>query len=206
MAEKRSRRTPGRTAKLTRQTRETSIRVELNLDGSGRARVRSGVGFLDHMIETLARHAAVNLVFDGRGDVRVDDHHSVEDAGLVLGQALAQALGNKSGIRRFGFASVPLDEALAQATVDLSGRGYFSLAGRGRLGRGKVGSFDVELAEDFLAAFARAANLTLHVEIRSGRNAHHIIESVVKALARALRQAVEPDERIRDVPSTKGVL
>jgi imidazoleglycerol-phosphate dehydratase len=206
MAKRKSVPAPRRPAEVKRRTRETAIRARVAPDGRGQARVASGIGFFDHMLEALAKHAAFDLELECRGDRHVDDHHSVEDAGIVLGQALAKALGDKAGIRRFGFASVPLDEALAQVTVDLSGRGQLILRGRERLGRGKVGAFDIELTEDFLAAFAGALGATIHVEIRSGRNAHHIIEAVFKALARALRQAVEPDARIRGIPSTKGLL
>jgi len=196
----------GRSAEISRKTRETQIGVSLDLDGSGKATVASGIGFFDHMLEALAKHGALDLKVSCRGDTHVDDHHSVEDVGIVFGQAVAKALGDKAGIRRYGFASVPLDEALAQATIDLSGRAHFTLAGREHLRGGKVGTFDIELIEDFLAAFAQSAGATLHVEVRAGRNAHHVIEAAVKAVARALRQAVEKDERITGVPSTKGVL
>ena len=195
-----------RAVEIARKTKETDIRLSLDLDGSGRARVSSGVGFFDHMLEALAKHGALDLTLACKGDQHIDDHHSIEDIGIVLGQAAAKALGKKAGIRRFGFASVPLDEALAQVTIDLSGRAHFSFRGGQRLGKGKVGSFDVELLEDFLGAFAAASNSTLHVELRTGRNAHHIIEATMKAFARALRQAVEHDPRIREIPSTKGVL
>jgi len=198
--------TAGRAAEIARTTRETEIRTRVNLDGAGKADVASGVGFFDHMLEALAKHAALNLELNCRGDTHVDDHHTVEDIGIVLGQAVAQALGDKAGIRRYGFGSVPLDEALAQATIDLSGRAYFAFTGREHLRGGKIGTFDVELIEDFLAAFTQGAGATLHVEVRSGRNAHHVVEAAVKAVARALRQAVERDERIAGVPSTKGVL
>jgi imidazoleglycerol-phosphate dehydratase len=196
----------GRRAEIRRETKETRIEVVLNLDGSGNTSVSSGIGFLDHMLATLGRHAAWDLSVNCQGDNQVDDHHSVEDIGIVLGGAFAQALGDKKGIVRFGFASVPLDEALAQVTVDLSGRAHFSFSGRTRLGRGKVGGFDIELVEDFLMAFVQNAALTLHLELRSGRNAHHKIEAVFKALARALRQASGPDGRLLDIPSTKGKL
>lgn len=196
----------GRTAEIARKTKETDIRVRLDLDGTGAAKVASGVGFFDHMLEALAKHGALDLELACKGDTHIDDHHTVEDIGIVLGQAAGRALGTKAGIRRFGFASVPLDEALAQVTIDLSGRAHFSFEGAKLLGKGKVGTFDVELLEDFLGAFANASLCTLHVEIRSGRNQHHMIEAAMKAFARALRQAVEGDERIRGVPSTKGVL
>jgi len=195
-----------RTAEIMRKTKETDLRVALNLDGTGNARIASGIGFFDHMLEALAKHGALDLELTCKGDLHIDDHHSVEDSGIVFGQAVAQALGSKTGIRRFGFASVPLDEALTQATVDLAGRAHFSFSGGERLGKGKVGTFDVELLEDFLGAFASASGTTLHVEIRAGRNQHHIIEATFKALARALRQAVELDARMIGVPSTKGTL
>ena len=200
-------RTPGsRRVELARRTKETDIRIALDLDGAGTSRVASGIGFFDHMLEALAKHGALDLELTCKGDRHIDDHHSIEDAGIVLGQAVARALGAKAGIRRFGFASVPLDEALTQVTVDLSGRGHFSFSGGEKLGKGKVGTFDVELLEDFLGAFASASGTTLHVEIRGGRNQHHIIEATFKAFARALRQAVEFDQRISGVPSTKGTL
>jgi len=195
-----------RRAEITRKTKETDIRVALNLDGSGNSRIATGIGFFDHMLEALAKHGALDLELTCKGDRHIDDHHSVEDTGIVFGKAVAKALGSKTGIRRFGFASVPLDEALTQATVDLSGRAHFSFSGGERLGKGKVGTFDVELLEDFLGAFAAASGTTLHVEIRRGRNQHHIIEASFKACARALRQAVERDSRIAGVPSTKGTL
>ena len=196
---------PRKTA-LKRKTKETSIEVALDLDGTGQSRIATGVGFFDHMLSALAKHGALDLHLACRGDTQVDDHHTVEDVGLALGSALAQALGDKAGIRRFGFASVPLDEALSQVTIDLSGRAHFALLGGARLGKGKVGTFDVELMEDFLGAFANASGSTLHVEIRAGRNCHHILEATFKAFARALRQAVEHDCRVAGVPSTKGVL
>lgn len=198
--------TGGRSAEVARKTRETEIRASVNLDGGGKAEVASGVGFFDHMLEALAKHGALDVKLTCRGDTHVDDHHTVEDIGIVLGQAVAQALGDKAGIRRYGFGSVPLDEALAQATIDLSGRAHFVFTGREHLRGGKIGTFDVELIEDFLAAFAQSSGATLHVEVRSGRNAHHVVEAAVKAVARALRQAIERDERITGVPSTKGVL
>jgi len=196
----------GRTATIQRKTRETDISLALNLDGSGQSQVATGVGFFDHMLTALSKHSAIDVTLKCHGDTHIDDHHTVEDVGIVFGNAVAQALKDKAGIRRFGFASVPLDEALSQVTVDLSGRAHFTFNGSKKLGKGKVGTFDVELLEDFLGAFAASSGTTLHVEIRSGRNCHHMIEATFKALARALRQAVERDERIKDVPSTKGVL
>jgi len=195
-----------RIAELKRKTRETEITASINLDGAGKAEISSGVGFFDHMLTALAKHSAIDIKLVCKGDTQIDDHHSVEDIGIVLGQAIQQALGTKAGICRFGFASVPLDEALAQATVNLSGRGGLYVRGRRRLPTGKVGTFDVELLEDFLQALASAGGITLHVEIRAGRNRHHILEATMKAVARALREAASKDSRIADVPSTKGVL
>lgn len=198
--------TGGRRADVKRKTRETDIRLTLDLDGSGQADAGTGIGFFDHMLEALAKHGALDLKVACAGDRHVDDHHSVEDVGIVLGMAVKDALGDKAGIRRFGFASVPLDEALAQVTIDLSGRAHLSFRGRKRLEKGKVGTFDVELLEDFLGAFASSSLSTMHVELRAGRNTHHLIEATFKAFARALRQAVERDPRVSGVPSTKGVL
>jgi imidazoleglycerol-phosphate dehydratase len=195
-----------RVASLTRKTRETDIAVSVNLDGTGQSHVSTGVGFFDHMLTAVAKHSALDIDLTCRGDTHIDDHHTVEDVGIVLGTVVAKALGDKAGIRRFGFASVPLDEALAQVTIDLSGRAHFALVGAKKLGKGKVGTFDVELLEDCLSAFASASGSALHVEIRAGRNRHHMIEATFKAFARALRAAAERDERITGVPSTKGVL
>lgn len=206
MAKKKAAPARGRTAIVSRKTRETEIRAALNLDGTGHGKIATGVGFFDHMLEALAKHGALDLELACKGDYHIDDHHSVEDTGIVLGMAVAQALGNKAGIRRFGFASVPLDEALAQVTIDLSGRAHLSFSGGEKLGRGKVGQFDVELLEDFLGAFVSTSGTTMHVEVRAGRNKHHIVEATFKAFARALRQAVEQDPRVSGVPSTKGVL
>lgn len=206
MAKRTSTATSGRRAEIARKTKETDIRVTLDLDGSGKSSIKTGVGFFDHMLEALAKHGALDLELACKGDYHIDDHHSVEDTGIVLGMAVAKALGDKAGIRRFGFGSVPLDEALTQVTVDLSGRAHLTLTGGEKLGKGKVGHFDVELLEDFLGAFVASSGTTMHVEIRTGRNKHHIIEATFKAFARALRQAVERDARIQGVPSTKGVL
>ena len=193
-----------RTATVERKTKETRIALEINLDGSGAATIETGVGFLDHMLDLFARHAQVDLNVRAEGDLKVDGHHTTEDVGICLGDAIAQAAGDKKGIRRFGFASVPLDEALAQVTLDLSGRGF--LVFEGTLPQGKVGQFDSELTEDFFQAFANHGKITLHCEIVHGRNTHHAIECLFKATARALRQALEPDPRESGVPSTKGVL
>lgn len=195
-----------RRADISRKTKETDIQVSIDLDGTGSADISTGVGFFDHMLEALAKHGALDLVLRCKGDQHIDDHHSVEDTGIVLGMAVAKALSDKAGIRRFGFASVPLDEALSQVTVDLSGRAHLSMSGGEKLGKGKVGHFDVELLEDFLGAFVATSGTTMHVEIRAGRNKHHMLEATFKAFARALRQAIERDPRISGIPSTKGVL
>lgn len=201
-----AKKTAGRSASLERKTKETDIKVRINVDGSGEYDVASGVGFFDHMLTALSKHSAMDLSLKCSGDTHIDDHHTVEDVGIAIGQCVAKALGDKAGIRRYGFASVPLDEALSQVTVDLSGRAYFAFSGGEKLGKGKVGSFDTELLEDFLGAFASASGTTLHVEIRTGRNRHHMIEATFKAFARALREAMEFDPRVKGVPSTKGVL
>ncbi|MCX8072773.1 MAG: imidazoleglycerol-phosphate dehydratase HisB [Candidatus Binatia bacterium] len=194
----------GRVARVARKTRETDITVVLDLDGRGEARVDSGVPFLDHMLETLARHAFLDLDLTARGDLHVDQHHTVEDVGLALGQALRDALGDKRGIRRFGHAVCPLDEALVQAAVDLSGRPYLAYGLQIRAAR--VGNFDTELVHDFMLALANQAGMNLHLHQTQGRNAHHIIEAAFKALARALDMAKQLDPRVAGVPSTKGVL
>ena len=194
-----------RTAELSRTTSETDIRLALDLDGSGRAEIATGIGFLDHMLTTLARHALLDLTVQAKGDLHIDSHHTTEDVGIVLGRAVAQALGEKRGIRRFGHALVPMDESLAEAAIDISGRPF--LAWSASFGQPKVGAFDTELFEEFFRAFATNALITLHVTARAGRNAHHVAEACFKATARALRTAVELDPRIGDaVPSTKGAL
>jgi imidazoleglycerol-phosphate dehydratase len=194
----------GRTALVERKTSETNIRVALDLDGGGRASIDTGVPFLDHMLDALARHSGVDLDVSARGDTHIDDHHTVEDVGIAIGQALDRALGDKKGIGRFGHFEVPLDEALVAVTIDLSGRPYFVYNVKMRALR--VGAFDVELNNDFLQAIMNAAHMNLHVNQRYGRNAHHIIEATFKGLARALKQAVAVDPRVRGVPSTKGTL
>ena len=194
-----------RSAALTRTTSETDIKLRLDLDGNGEARIATGIGFLDHMLTALARHALLDLEVEARGDLHVDDHHTTEDVGIVLGQAVAQALGDKRGVRRYGHAVVPMDEALVDAAVDLSGRPF--LAWSVQFGPGKIGTMDTELFEEFFRAFAMNALLTLHVTQRAGRNAHHVAEAAFKSVARALRMAVEPDPRTAGVvPSTKGSL
>lgn len=193
-----------RTAEVARKTGETDIEVNLDLDGIGTYSIDTGVGFFDHMLSALSRHSLIDMDIKVKGDTWVDDHHTVEDTGIVVGQALGQALGDKAGIRRFGSIAIPLDEALTLASVDISGRGelYWDVP----IGPDKVGTFDTELAQEFFIGFARQAGITLHLKELSGTNAHHIIEATFKACARALRQAVGPDPRVKGVPSTKGEL
>ncbi len=194
-----------RVAELTRATNETRIELRLALDGAGMADVATGIGFLDHMLTALARHALFDLRVRAEGDLHIDFHHTTEDVGIVLGQALAQALGDKRGVRRYGHAVVPMDEVLVDAAVDLSGRPF--LAWGARFEHDKVGEMDTELFEEFFRALAMNALITLHVTQRAGRNAHHVAEACFKAVARALRVAVEPDPRAAGaVPSTKGSL
>ena len=196
----------GRTRRshLSRRTRETELTARLQVDGSGKVAVRTGIGFFDHMLELAARHALWDLRLAGRGDRGVDDHHLVEDAGIVLGQALAGALADKRGVSRYGWARVPMDESLAEAAVDLSGRSFLHVSGLPA--KGRAGSFDFELVEEFLTALVANAKMTLHLEVVRGRNKHHMFEAAFKALGRALRQACAVDPRERGVPSTKGKL
>jgi imidazoleglycerol-phosphate dehydratase len=189
---------------VARKTKETDIRLELHLDGDGRSAVTTGIPFLDHMLELFAKHGLFDVTVQARGDLEVDYHHTVEDVGLVLGQALRDALGDKAGIRRFGEATVPLDEALVQTVVDLSGRPF--LVYDVRIKQAKIGSFDVELIHDFLLALVNQAGMNLHVRMLSGRNPHHIVEATFKGLARALDVATQRDPRVRGVLSTKGTL
>ena len=193
-----------RSARVERKTKETRIALALALDGAGKADVESPVGFLNHMLSLLARHAGFDLSVKAAGDTEVDPHHTVEDIGICLGQALAEALGAKEGIARFGCALVPMDEALAQASLDLSGRPY--LVYQVEFPGERVGEFETELVRDFLQALATHAKMTLHVRALYGENDHHIAEAVFKALARALRAAVARDPRVSGTPSTKGVL
>ena len=194
-----------RAAAITRNTSETQITIQLDLDGTGQAHVATGIGFLDHMLTAFARHSLVDLTIDATGDLHIDAHHTTEDIGIVLGQALTQAVGNKRGIARYGHAVVPMDEALVDATIDLSGRPF--IAWSATFARDKLGTFDTELFEEFFRAFAMNGLLTLHVSQRAGTNAHHVAEACFKAVARALRMAVTLDPRAAGViPSTKGVL
>jgi imidazoleglycerol-phosphate dehydratase len=193
-----------RTAKIERATRETQIRLELNLDGSGGGAWQTGVGFLDHMLELFARHGAFDLSVEAKGDLHVDQHHTVEDVGICLGQAVRQALGDKAGIRRYGHFTLPMEETLATTAIDLSGR-YF-LVFQAEFSSPKIGEFDSELVEDFWQAFAANSLCNLHVLVHYGRNSHHVAEAIFKSAARTLRMAVEIDPRVSGVPSTKGTL
>lgn len=194
-----------RAATITRNTSETQITIRLDLDGTGQAHVATGIGFLDHMLTAFARHSLVDLTIDATGDLHIDAHHTTEDVGIVLGQALTQAVGDKCGIVRYGHAVVPMDEALVDAAIDLSGRPF--IAWSATFARDKLGTFDTELFEEFFRAFAMNGLLTLHVSQRAGTNAHHVAEACFKAVARALRMAVTLDPRAAGViPSTKGVL
>ena len=196
---------PSRSASVTRRTAETDIAVTLSLDGAGSAEVDTGIGFLDHMLTAFARHAMLDLAVRAKGDLHIDFHHTAEDVGIVLGQALAQAVGDKRGIRRYGQSLLPMDEALVEAALDLSGRPF--LAWDVAFERDKVGAMDTELFEEFFRALAMNGLLTLHVTRRAGRNAHHVAEAAFKAVARALRMAAEPDPRAAGaIPSTKGSL
>jgi imidazoleglycerol-phosphate dehydratase len=195
---------PSRRGTIERQTNETQINVDWTLDGNGRGRIHTTIPFLDHMLELLTKHGFFDLTVEAKGDTDVDDHHTIEDVGIVLGEALTQALGKKEGVRRFGWASVPLDETLAQVTVDLSGRPY--LVYHVELSQRRIKSFDLGLFEDFFQAFVIHGMLNLHVNVLYGRNPHHIIEAVFKALAKALDQATSIDERVSGVLSTKGKL
>ncbi len=193
-----------RSAEIVRATRETEIRLRLDLDGTGRSEVKTGVGFLDHMLELLARHGLFDLSVSCKGDVHVDDHHSTEDVGICLGQAIDRALGDKAGIRRYGHMVLPMDEALVTCAVDLGGRAYW--AWDAPMPSAKIGTFDSELVADFWQAVASQGRMNLHVLLHYGRNAHHVSEAIFKGLARALRMACEVDPRVVGVPSTKGTL
>ncbi len=195
---------PARKVELRRTTTETDIRLSLNLDGEGTYQIATGVPFLNHMLELFARHGFFDLTVQASGDVAVDDHHTVEDVGLALGQAFRQALGEKQGIRRFGEATVPLDEALVSCVVDLSGRPF--LAYNLKIRQERVGTFATELIHDFFLAFTNQLGLNLHLNMTQGRNPHHIIEASFKAFARALSSAIQYDPRVKGVLSTKGSL
>lgn len=194
-----------RVGEAQRRTGETDVRVRVDLDGSGTGTVRTGVGFFDHMLTALARHALFDLEVAAAGDLHVDGHHTVEDVGIVLGQALARALGERRGIRRYGEATVPLDDALARAVVDVSGRPFLAYHAEPPTWQ-MLGDYDVALTPEFFRGLATHGGLTVHVDLLRGQNAHHVVEAVFKAVARALGAAVALDPRVTDVPSTKGVL
>jgi imidazoleglycerol-phosphate dehydratase len=194
-----------RTGAVSRKTKETDVAVEVNLDGEGRAQVATGIGFLDHMLDLLARHSRIDVTVKAKGDLHIDQHHTTEDVGIALGQAIKQALGDMKGIGRYASVHMPMDEALTRVAIDISGRPF--LAFKAAFSRDKVGSFDTELVEEWFRAFAMNAGVTLHVETLYGSNDHHIAESCFKGLARALRSAVAIDPKAaNEVPSTKGSL
>ncbi len=196
--------TMGRTAQIQRHTGETDIVLTIDLDGTGQAQIQTGVGFFDHMLTLLAKHSLIDLIVQAKGDLHVDAHHTVEDVGICYGKALAQALGDKAGIRRYGAMTVPMDETLVTAAVDLSGRAF--CVWNVELPPEMLGNFNAPLAEEFWRAVAGNALMNLHIVCHHGRNSHHVIEAIFKATARALRQAVEIDPRAPGIPSTKGVL
>jgi len=193
-----------RKAHVHRKTAETEIDLELTLDGAGHGHSATGVGFLDHMLALLAKHSAMDLTVRATGDLEVDQHHTVEDVGIVLGQAMREALGAKAGIRRYGHFTLPMEETLATVAVDLGGRAFFVF--QAQFPTAKIGQFDAELVADLWQAFSANALCNLHIVVHHGRNSHHIAEAIFKAAARALRMAIEADPRIADVPSTKGTL
>ena len=193
-----------RSAELLRQTKETRVKISLNLDGTGKSSPETGVGFFNHMLDLFARHSLIDLAVNAEGDLEVDHHHTVEDVGIVLGQVLEKALGDKRGISRYGWAILPMDETLAQVALDLSGRSAFVY--NVRFSSGAIGDFPTELIEEFFKAFANSARMNLHITVPYGTNNHHIAEAIFKATAKALRQAVSQDPRNTDVPSTKGSL
>jgi len=194
-----------RTAEVSRNTAETKITVKLNLDGTGQSKLSTGIGFFDHMLDQIARHGLIDLDIVSKGDLHIDDHHTVEDVGITLGQAFTKAIGDKKGIRRYGHAYVPLDEALSRVVIDFSGRPGLQM--HVPYTRATVGGFDVDLFQEFFQGFVNHANVTLHIDNLRGHNTHHQIETVFKAFGRALRMAVELDDRMAgQMPSTKGVL
>jgi len=194
-----------RTAKVQRKTNETDIKISIDLDGQGKYAIDTSIPFLDHMLSLMSKHGLFDMKIKARGDIDVDYHHTVEDVGIVLGKAVKQALGNMKGISRYGQASVPMDEALASVSLDISGRPYLVYGVEFRK-RSKIKNFDPDLIEDFLQAFVSGSSITLHVGSPYGRNTHHVIEAIFKALGRALRQAVTVDPRVKGVPSTKKML
>ena len=195
---------PDRTAQLSRKTGETDISLSLKLDGTGRSTLDTGVGFFDHMLDLLATHAMIDLDISAKGDLHVDDHHTVEDVGLTLGKAIAQAVGDKKGIRRYGHCVLPMDETLAICGLDLSGRAYCRIDAEYR--SPTIGTFAVELVDEFWKSVSAEAKMTLHVDVTRGTNTHHIAEAIFKSVARSLRMALEPDPRQSGIPSSKGTL
>ena len=193
-----------RTAAVERKTRETEIFVEVNLDGTGESSIQTPLPFLSHMLEQIARHGSIDLTVRAQGDIEIDGHHTTEDVGIVLGQAVLAALGDRKGIRRYGSATLPMDEAMVTTALDLSGRAFFVF--KVPLPKAKIGEFDTELCEVFFEAFARSAQVNLHLHLHAGQNLHHIVEICSKSFARALRQASELDPRAPGIPSTKGTL
>ncbi len=193
-----------RSAAVERKTRETDVRVEIDLDGSGEYEIATGIPFFDHMLESFAKHGLFDLRITAKGDLEVDTHHTVEDVGIALGEALREALGNAAGIRRFGSAVLPMSEAKVEVSVDVSNRAY--LVYGVELANDRIGSFDASLIQDFLYAFSQNARLDLHVELRYGKNPHHVVEAIFKGTARALRDAVERDPRVKGLPTVKGAL
>ena len=193
-----------RNAAVERKTKETEISLELNLDGKGTYSITTGIGFFDHMLELFSKHSLIDIKLNVKGDLEVDCHHSVEDAGIVLGQAIKEALGNKMSINRYGSFTVPMDEALATVNIDLSGRPY--LVFNAKFSKSTAGDMDVETVEEFMMAVCTNAGITMHVNVPYGSNNHHMIESIFKAFARALRVAVSKDDKVEGIPSTKGIL
>ena len=193
-----------RIAKVSRKTLETNISVEINIDGSGKSILNSGIGFLDHMLDQISRHGLFDLTIEAKGDLHIDAHHTVEDIGITLGQAFTKAMGDRIGIRRYAHAYVPLDEALSRVVIDISGRP--GLVFDAQFTRARVGEFDVDLIHEFFQGFVNHANVTLHIDNIKGENSHHQAETIFKAFGRALRVAVEIDERVKGTPSTKGSL
>ena len=194
-----------RKASINRKTKETSISVEVNLDGTGKSSIKTGIGFLDHMLEQIAKHSLIDISLEAKGDLHIDLHHTTEDSGIALGEALKEALGDKKGIKRYASATIPMDETLSRVSLDLSNRPY--LGWNVKLAVEKLGEMDTELFKEWYHAFAQSAGIPLHVENIYGENSHHIIESCYKGLARALRDAVQIDSRIQDIiPSTKGTI
>ncbi|HMN58234.1 MAG TPA: imidazoleglycerol-phosphate dehydratase HisB [Ottowia sp.] len=197
--------TPARTAEVSRDTAETKIHVRLDLDGSGRSRLATGIGFFDHMLDQIARHGLIDLEIEAKGDLHIDGHHTVEDVGIALGQAVRQAVGDKAGLTRYGHSYVPLDEALSRVVVDFSGRPGLVLDAR--FSSGMIGGLDTQLVHEFFQGFVNHAHVTLHIDNLKGVNAHHQVETIFKAFGRALRMALTPDPRAAgQIPSTKGVL